>query len=377
MLISSLMDLQTPHAVVDGARMRANIARVASYARDHRIHLRPHIKTHKDPQIAQIQLESGACGLTVATAREAEVMASVCNNILVAFPPVDQGRIDRLLSLKNIRLTIALDSVEAVKRLQARWVETRSKDSDPIHVLVEVDLGARRTGVSSHEDLLQIARAAQAHPGTEFEGIMLHPGHVRRNSQDPGCIDLGLQPPDPAEKQVLALREELLVVLKVLADAGIPCNTVSGGNTPTLFLSHLVPELTEIRPGTYIYCDRDTAAQGNFSWADCAYSVLATVVSTAVKGQAVVDAGIKALAKEPLAELEGYGALLDRPDVIVRRLSEEHGILDLSQTAWSPRVGDRVRIVPNHACVSVHLQDYVAFVETGDMTVNPVAARGR
>ncbi len=371
------MDLQTPHAVVDGARMRANIARAASYTRDHRINLRPHIKTHKDPEIARIQLESGACGLTVATAREAEVMASVCDNILVAFPPVDQGRIDRLLNLGGVKLTIALDSVEAVTRLQARWDETRDKASAPIHVLVEVDLGARRTGVGSGEALLQIARAAQSHPGTEFEGIMLHPGHVRRNSKDPGSEDSSQTPPDPAEQQVLALREELLVFLKALSDAGIPCNTVSGGNTPTLFLSHLVPELTEIRPGTYIYCDRDTAAQGNFSWADCAYSMLATVVSTTVPGQAVIDAGIKALAKEPLAELDGYGALLDRPDVIVRRLSEEHGILDLSTTDWSPRVGDRVRIVPNHACVSVHLQDYVAFVETGDMQVNPVAARGR
>lgn len=377
MLISSLMQLQTPHAVVDGQRMRANLARTATYARDHKINLRPHIKTHKDPEIAKLQLEIGACGLTVATAREAEVMATVCDDILVAFPPVDQGRIDRLLSLEQVRLSIALDSVEAVSRLQARFLETRKQSSAPIQVLVEIDLGARRTGVSNGADLIEIAEAANAHPGTRFAGVMLHPGHVRRNTKDPASLDLGMSPPDPAEAQVLALREELKGYLKILDEAGIEYETVSGGNTPTLFLSHLIPELTEIRPGTYIYCDRDTAAQGNFSWADCAYSVLATVVSTAVPGQAVVDAGTKALGREPLPKLEGYGALLDRPDVVVRGLSEEHGILDLSKTDWTPRVGDRVRIVPNHACVSVHLQDHVAIVETGAMRVNSVAARGR
>jgi len=104
---------------------------------------------------------------------------------------------------------------------------------------------------------------------------------------------------------------------------------------------------------------------------------LATVVSTAVPGQAVIDAGTKALAKEPLPEVEGYGALLDRPEVIVERMNEEHGILDLRHTDWTPQVGDRVRVVPNHVCTSVHLQDKIAFLETGEITVRDVAARGR
>jgi D-serine deaminase-like pyridoxal phosphate-dependent protein len=154
---------------------------------------------------------------------------------------------------------------------------------------------------------------------------------------------------------------------------------VSGGSTPTFPRSHEVAGTTELRPGTSIFNDRTTAEIGACGWEACAYSVLATVVSTAVPGQAVVDAGSKALAKEEIrADVAGYGALLDRPGVVVKSVSEEHGILDLSGTAWRPRVGDRVRIVPNHVCVSVNLQERLWGVR-GEAVVErwPVEARGR
>jgi D-serine deaminase-like pyridoxal phosphate-dependent protein len=143
---------------------------------------------------------------------------------------------------------------------------------------------------------------------------------------------------------------------------------------------HEVPAITEVRPGTYVYNDRTTAAIGACAWDDCALTVLATVVSTAVPGQAVVDAGTKALGREPVrgAEGEGWGALLDRPDVVVARMSEEHGVLDLSRTSWRPEVGEQVRIVPNHVCIVVHLNDQVVGI-AGDRVVErwAVEARGR
>jgi len=379
MPISSLMQLSTPHAVVDGARMQANIARVADYARDHKLLVRPHVKTHKDPLIAELQLEAGAIGVTVATAREAEVMAEVTDNILVAYPPVDQGRIDRLLALSDdVELTVALDSQEALLRLQRSWVERkRNHNPKPIKILVELDLGGRRTGVSSAEEVLELAKFADSGDGTSFFGLMVHPGNIRRPMHDPATRLALASVSDSAEAELATLRARLTFVIDELAAHGFSCDVVSGGNTPTLFSSHLIPELSEIRPGTYVYCDRDIASQGVFGWSDCAYSVLATVVSTAVEGQAVIDAGTKAIAKESLPGLEGYGALLDRPEVIVKSMSEEHGILDLSRTTWQPHVGDRVRIVPNHVCVSVHLQDEIAVVETGSLTLHQVAARGR
>ena len=139
---------------------------------------------------------------------------------------------------------------------------------------------------------------------------------------------------------------------------------------------HEIPGLTEIRPGTCIYNDRDAVAQGAAEPADCAYTVLSTVVSTAVPGRAAVDAGSKALAKEARGGA-GFGVLLDRPDVPVIALSEEHGMLDLSRTSWRPAVGDRVRIVPNHVCVSVNLQDRILAVEGDLVEAWPLEARGR
>jgi D-serine deaminase-like pyridoxal phosphate-dependent protein len=153
---------------------------------------------------------------------------------------------------------------------------------------------------------------------------------------------------------------------------------VSGGSTPAAFGSDRVDGLTEIRPGTYIFNDRTTAVIGACRMEDCAYTVLATVVSTAVPGQAVVDAGSKALSREDIrgGDAPGFGALLDQPDVAVKGLSEEHGILDLSRTDWRPRVGDRVRIVPNHVCVSVNLHDRLWGVRAGCIeTCWPIRAR--
>jgi D-serine deaminase-like pyridoxal phosphate-dependent protein len=134
------------------------------------------------------------------------------------------------------------------------------------------------------------------------------------------------------------------------------------------------------RPGTYVFNDRTTAEIGACSWDDCALTVLATVVSTAVAGQAVIDAGTKALGREPIrgADVGGFGALFDRPEVTVKAMSEEHGMLDLSRTSWRPEVGERVRVVPNHVCIVVHLNDVVYGTRDGTVETSwPVAARGR
>jgi D-serine deaminase-like pyridoxal phosphate-dependent protein len=168
-------------------------------------------------------------------------------------------------------------------------------------------------------------------------------------------------------------------VLRALEEAGLAPEVVSGGSTPTFWRSHDVAGLTEVRPGTSIFNDRTTAEIGACGWEENAYSVLATVVSVAVPGQAVVDAGSKALSKEEIrADTIGYGALLDRPEIVVKAVSEEHGLLDLSQTDWRPRIGERVRIVPNHVCVSVNLHERLYGVR-GDAVVEvwDVAARGR
>lgn len=341
----SLDDLITPAAIVDLDRMESNLERMAQYAATQNLQLRPHTKTHKSPELAREQIRLGAAGVTVATVREAHAMSAVCDDILLAHPPVGEPKLAALFAVpEHVRLTVALDSADALDQLAA----AAQRANRPIGVLVELDLGMRRVGIADPADAADLAaRAAKAEPLT-WRGVLFYPGHIREHVRE-------------QHESLARLGKDLQTFLLALRAQGLQPDVVSAGSTPTAFGSHRIDALTEIRPGTYIFNDRTTAAIGACVWEDCAYTVLATVVSTAVPGQAVVDAGSKALAREEIrgADAPGFGALLERPDVFVRALSEEHGLLDLTRTNWQPRVGERVRIVPNHVCVSVNLQTHV------------------
>ena len=359
-----LGELETPVPVVDLDRLTHNLDAMASYTALHGLSLRPHVKTHKSPRIAADQVRLGAVGLTCATLREMEVMGEVSRDLLLAYPPIGSAKLARLMTLpRDVRITVAVDSQTAVDQL----VSTARIVDREIGVYVEFDVGMRRVGVASAKEVVELAQQIWRHPPLRYRGIAFYPGHIREPIREQG----------PKLEQ---LSETLAGVLKALEAEGLPPDVVSGGSTPAAWRMHEIPGLTEVRPGTYVYNDRTTAAVGACSWDDIALTVLATVVSTSVSGQAVVDAGTKALGREPVrgAEGEGFGALLDRPDVIVSRMSEEHGILDLSRTDWRPSVGDQVRIVPNHVCVVVHLNDEVHGVR-GDVVETrwPVSARGR
>lgn len=354
---------ETPIPLVDLDRLERNLDRMAEYATQRRLALRPHTKTHKSPRIAAEQLRRGAVGLTCATLLEAEVMAEVSDDLLLAYPPVGGAKLQRLLSLpEETGITVALDSIPVAEQLAAAARE-RGRS---VGVLVELDLGMHRVGLSAIEDAVELARQVTARPPLVYRGIAFYPGHIRER--------VGRQ-----DQELERLGAGVQAAIRALDRAGLPATIVSGGSTPTVWKSHEVEGVTEIRPGTYVYNDRITAQLGACEWGDCALTILATVVSTAVPGQAVIDAGSKALGREPAeGDGEGYGALLDRPEVIVRRLSEEHGILDLKAADWHPAVGDQVRVVPNHVCIAVHLHEVIYGIR-GDRleTTWPVAARGR
>lgn len=356
-----LRTVETPAGVVDRERMEANARRVAAYCRRHDLAWRPHIKTHKSTRVARLQLAAGATGLTVATPREAEVMAGVTDDLLLAYPPVGTARLQRIAALPPAtRLTVALDSTDVLLPL-ARTAREAGRTFD---VLVEVDVGLRRVGVQGHGAAVELARAVAAEGGVGYRGILFYAGHIRA-------------PGPAADEAMAALDAALSDLVARLGAAGLPPAVVSGGTTPTLWRSHELSALTEVRAGTCIFNDRDACAVGAAAPEHLAYTVLATVVSTAVAGRCAVDAGSKALAKEGRGGAGTFGTLLDRPEVPVVALSEEHGILDLEGTEWRPRVGERVRIVPNHVCVSVNLQDRL-LVSRGDAAeVWPLEARGR
>jgi D-serine deaminase-like pyridoxal phosphate-dependent protein len=360
----SLDELETPTPIVDLDRMERNLDRAAAYAAKHGLALRPHIKTHKSPRIAEEQMRRGAVGLTCATPREAEVMSDVSDDVLLAYPPVGAARARRIVSIPDrTRVTVALDSAIAIEHLAAAAALVGRR----ISVYIELDLGMHRVGVPSVEEAITLAQLVRRTPSLEYAGIAFYPGHVR-------------EPVAEQDAKLDEIRRSLQEVISTMARAGVRPKVVSGGSTPTVWRSHELPEVTEIRPGTYVFNDRTTAEIGACAWDDCALTVLATVVSTAVQGQAVIDAGTKALGREPIrgADVGGFGALVDRPEVTVKAMSEEHGMLDLSRTSWRPEVGERVRVVPNHVCIVVHLNDVVYGTRNGTLETSwPVAARGR
>lgn len=353
--------VETPAAVVSRARMEANARRVADYCARHGLSWRPHVKTHKSTRVARLQLEAGARGLTVATPHEAEVMASVCDDLLLAYPPVGEAKLARILALpRSVRLTVALDSLDVLRPLAT----AARAAGRTVGVLVEVDVGLRRVGVQGTDAAVRLARAVREEAGVDYRGVLFYAGHIRTPGPE---SDAGLA---ALSDQVRDLREALTV-------AGCAPEVVSGGTTPTLWRSHEIEGLTEVRAGTCIFNDRDALRVGAAGPGDLAYSVLATVVSTAVEGRVAVDAGSKALAKEPRGGDGTFGVLLDRPEVEVVALSEEHGMLDLGSTTWRPAVGTRVRIVPNHVCVSVNLQDRLLVESADGLEAWPREGRGR
>lgn len=361
MNLPDLDSIETPAALVDEERLERNLDKAAAYMREHGLRWRPHTKTHKVPELAARQLRAGASGITVATPREAEVMGAVAEDVLLAYSPVGDSKLARLMALpRKVRLSVGLDSREALAGLAG----AARGSGRTVGVLVELDMGMRRVGVQTPEEAVALAREAAGAEGLEYRGVMFYPGHIR--------MPLAEQGPALAE-----VSRRLAPFLEALEAAGLKPEVVSGGSTPTLWRSHEVVGMNEVRPGITPFFDRASAWMGVCVWEEVAYSVLATVVSTAVPGQAVIDAGSKALAKEELP-VGGYGALLERPEVGVHALSEEHGMLDLSRTEWRPRVGERVRVVPNHVCVSVNLQDELWAVRGGQVVGRwDVTGRGR
>jgi D-serine deaminase-like pyridoxal phosphate-dependent protein len=358
-------EIDTPALVVDLDILERNVSRVADYAREHNLRLRPHTKTHKSVRLAKRQIASGAAGLTVAKVSEAEVMAAAApNDLLVAFPIIGQAKLARLTALaRETRVTVALDSAFAARQLSdaARAAQVE------IGVLAEVDAGLGRVGVAPGPPLVQLAQTIEKLPHLRLAGITFYPGHIK-------SLD------EAGQHAMTQLSALLCGILADFRAAGIEVGIVSGGSTPTLFHSHEIQGLTEIRPGTYVFNDLNTIASGGCELEDCAASILATVVSTARPGQMIIDGGSKTFSSDRLsnpAEVT-FGQLVEAPGSRFHKMNEEHGFIDLTQADAEFRVGDRVRVIPNHICVAVNLHEKVYGVR-GDSVeeVWPVDARGK
>jgi len=347
-----ISELDTPALIIDLDIFERNLARVARYASEHDLRLRPHTKTHKIPAIGKLQVASGAVGLTVAKVGEAEVMlTSGTPDLLIAYPVIGRSKLERLAEVaRKTRVTVALDSVLAARQLS----EAARQAQVSFGVLAEVDVGLGRVGVNPGEELLQLVQAIEQLPQLTFEGITFYPGHIKK---------LG-------EEGAEELKELGRTVQSMLADfhkAGIEVRIVSGGSTPTLFRSHEVSGLSEIRPGTYVYNDVNTVRSAACAWEDCAVSILTTVVSTARKGQMIIDGGSKTFSSDRVADSAqlSFGRVIEDPDCVFHKMNEEHGFVDTRAAQREFSVGDRVQIIPNHVCVAVNLHEQVYGVRRG------------
>jgi len=347
-----LSDLETPCVLIDLDIVEANLKRAQAEADRLGLRLRPHIKTHKLPRFAKRQLALGAHGITVQKLGEAEVMADAgLDDIFLPYNILGAHKLARLKAL-NARITLAVtaDSPDTVAGYAATFTADR-----PLTVLIECDTGMGRCGVATPAQALALARQIALAPGLRFGGLMTYPAAGKR---------------DAAEAWLAEAKA-------MLEKGGFPSPVISSGGTPDLFNGHAGSVVTEYRPGTYIYNDRMQVKFGAAGWDDCALTVLATVVSRPTATRAVIDAGSKALSSD-LGGLEGHGRIVGYEDATINSLSEEHGVIQLAAPSDSPRIGETVRIIPNHACVVSNLFDAVHLV-SGDGTIEPVpvAARGK
>src|SRR5215212_710024 len=357
---------RTPYILVDGAKMERNLLKMADVASGNGVALRPHVKTHKIPGIAREQLEAGAAGITVAKLSEAEVMAdSGIEDIFIAYPLVTEAKIRQAVRLgERVRLVVGVDSLEGAKRL-SEVAEGRN-----LEVGLEVDTGLRRSGVPLDE-AVGLASEIEAMGNLDLTGIYTYRGAVLGGAK---TLEL--------EKAGLEEGQLMVSLAEHMRERGIGIDDVSVGSTPTAEHVAKVEGVTEIRPGTYVFYDRMQARLGACSLEECAAVVVCTVVSRPAPGLVIIDGGSKTFATDvgPGAEplnLEGYGHVVGYPNAVLKRLTEEHGMLSVDE-GCDLEVGDTLQIIPNHICSTVNLHDEVYIVgEEGVVEETRVEARGK
>jgi D-serine deaminase-like pyridoxal phosphate-dependent protein len=352
----NVTELDTPVVVVDLDVMEDNVRRHQAYCDEHGIAARPHIKTHKIPAIAHKQVSAGAVGITCQKISEAEVFVQAgITDILIPFSIVGEQKLERLCRLaRQAAVTVCVDSAYAAKGIAA----AAHKEGLEIGLEVECDTGMHRAGVQSPEEAADLARVIARLPGARFRGWMTF----------------------PTSPETVPFFEE---ASRLIAADGLKAEVRSSGGTGGMWQVHKTqPTVTEYRAGTYIFYDRNNVAAGAAQWQNCAMRVHATVASRPTKDRCILDGGSKTMSSDgvtPNSGMEGFGRIVEYPDAVIRAQSEEHGHVDLSACPPDkrPEIGERVTIIPNHACTTVNMHDEVVGMRNGKVEVIwPVLARG-
>ena len=349
----SIEELETPVPLIDIAIMENNLKNWQAQCNKLKINNRPHIKTHKLIPVAKLQIALGASGISVQKLGEAEVMADAgIDDIFLTYNVVGQHKLARLADLtRRVDISVVADHAIIVEGLSQAGIAAGRN----ITVLVECDTGGERNGVQSPAEACRLAMLIDKTPGLKFGGLMTYPAAFAREKA----------------KAFIAETKQLL------AKAGLECARVSTGGSKDLWDEKNLDGVTEYRAGTYVYFDRSLVQAGACSFADCAETVLTTIVSTPVPARAIIDAGSKALTSDLLG-LAGYGVVQDLDMAQVYNVNEEHGYLDLKNTNKRPRIGAVIKVTPNHVCPVNNLFDKVVFVRGSEVLgAVKVDARGK
>lgn len=354
-------ELDTPALLIDLDIMESNIQKMANYFTTVNADLRPHVKTHKTPIISHKQIAAGAIGVTCAKLGEAEaIVHSGIRDVLIANQIVSKQKIARLVNLaKHSEIMVAVDNKQNVQAIS----EAAVNKGVIIRVLVEVNIGMNRCGVEPGKDALELAQNVCGSPNLKFEGLMGYEGHTVAN-------------PNRSERENATLKDmqKLIETKHLLEKNGIDVPIMSGGGTGTFDITGSIPEMTEVQAGSYVFMDstysKVDGAGGNFN---CALSILSTVVSRPEKHRIIIDTGLKALTKE-----FGIPQPRDFEGLEMVSLSEEHGILQISNGDKALKPSDRLEIIPTHCCTNVNLHDkYFGIRNETVESVWEITARGR
>lgn len=342
--------LDTPSVVLDLDAVDRNIARMQSYCDRYSIDLRPHVKTHKMVGLARAQVQAGAVGIACQTLGEAELMiAAGLDDVTVTFPIVGEVKVRRLSALAGrARISLVADSSEVLDSASVAALQAGAS----IRILVDCDTGFARTGVQTVDDAVALACRARELSGLEFAGFFTYP-------------------------TLAATGAWLRAAVRSAETAGLRPEVVSSGGTPAAFRTHEVPELTELRVGTYVYGDRACIADGSVAPEDCALRIATTVVSRPTLDRAILDAGSKTITSDPAAGVDpdSLGLIVEYPTARLYALSEEHGHLEVDGPR--PSIGEIVTLIPNHACGVTNLHDEVWAHRSGRFVeARTVDARG-
>lgn len=362
-----MWELDTPCLLIDLDVLEKNIEKMGDYCKKHSINLRPHIKTHKIPEIAKMQLKSGAVGISSAKVSEAQVMADAgMNDILIAYPVYGEQKLKELMNIaEKAKITVALDSKTVAEEISKKATAA----GNTIGIIVEVNVGMNRCGWEIGEDLLNAVKSIKDMPGLDLKGVMIYPGQILKRSLYKS-----------SDEEIEKLQEDIDKIYELFNSVNIKLEVLSGGSTPSAFISHKLKGLTEIRPGTYVYNDMNVVRLGQIKEEDCALKVLSTVVSTTVKNQIIIDAGSKTMSSDA-AQPEGntgFGKIFGYDNLFINKMNEEHGFIDISKSGSKFKVGDKLMIIPNHCCTTNNMHDEAFGVRKGTVELTwQISARGK